>query len=307
MINGSEIYWNIILEPVFKLNREIQEILMLVIDITNEVKSNNIMKKTLQSQEEFLVNIAHELKTPLNVIFSTIQLFNMYLEKDSLDQNKDSMFKYINSMMQNCYRLSKLINNIVDLSKIEAGFFQLNLSNNNIVEIIEAVVMSVTDYTDIKGLSIIFDTDTEEKIIACDPEKLERVVLNLLSNAIKFSDVGSAIFVNIQDKNGMIEISVKDNGIGIEQDQLDRIFDRFKQIDKSLSRNAEGAGIGLSLVKAIVEMHGGKIYVVSELGRGSKFIIELPVKKIKSEYTLLDSKIKNETESLQVELSDICL
>jgi len=307
IINGNEIHWNVILEPVFGLNGEIQEILMLIIDITNEIKVSETMKKTLKSQEELLVNISHELKTPLNVIYSTIQLFNMYLEKGSLDQNKDSMFKYINSMMQNCYRLSKLINNIVDLSKIEAGFFQLNLSNNNIVEIIEAVVMSVTDYTDIKGLSIIFDTYTEEKIIACDPEKLERVVLNLLSNAIKFSDVGSAIFVNIQDKNGMIEISVKDNGIGIEQDQLDRIFDRFKQIDKSLSRNAEGAGIGLSLVKAIVEMHGGKIYVESELGRGSNFIIELPVKKIRTEYTLLDSKIQNETESLQVELSDICL
>lgn len=307
IINGNEIYWNVILEPVFGLNGEIQEILMLIIDITDEIKSNKIMKKTLKSQEELLVNISHELKTPLNVIYSTIQLFNMYLEKGSLDQNKDSMFRYINSMMQNCYRLSKLINNIVDLSKIEAGFFQLNLSNNNIVEIVETVVMSVTDYTDIKGLSIVFDTDTEEKIIACDPEKIERIVLNLISNAIKFSDVGSVIFVNIQDKNGMIEISVKDNGIGIELDQLDRIFDRFKQIDKSLSRNSEGAGIGLSLVKAIVEMHQGIIYVESQIGKGSKFIIELPDRKIKSEHILLDSKILNKTESLQVELSDICL
>ena len=181
--------------------------------------------------------------------------------------------------MQNCYRLSKLINNIVDLSKIEAGFFQLNLSNNNIVEIVEEIVNSVTAYTDIKGLSIIFDTDTEEKIIACDPEKIERIVLNLISNAIKFSDVGNEIFVNIQDKNELIEISVKDNGIGIEHNQLDMIFDRFKQVDKSLSRNAEGAGIGLSLVKAIVEMHQGRIYVESEIGKGSKFIVELPAKK----------------------------
>ena len=271
-------------------------------DMTDYYKREEILK---DKNEEFLVNISHELKTPLNVIYSTIQLFNMYLEKGSLDQNKDSMFKYTNSMMQNCYRLSKLINNIVDLSKIEAGFFKLNLSNKNIVEVVEEIVMSVTDYTDTKGLSIIFDTDIEEKIIACDPEKIERIVLNLISNAIKFSDVGNEIFVIIKDKNEMVEISVKDNGIGIEQNQLDMIFDRFKQVDKSLSRNAEGAGIGLSLVKAIVEMHKGNIYVESERGKGSKFIIEIPTTITMKENKLVNAESQNKTESLQVELSDI--
>ena len=237
------------------------------------------MEKSLKAQEEFLTNISHELKTPLNVIYSTIQLFNMYCKNGSLDQNKDSIFSYINSMMQNCYRLSKLINNIVDLSKIEAGFFELSLSNYNIVEIVEEIVNSVAAYTDIKGLNIIFDTDIEEKIIACDPEKIDRIVLNLISNAIKFSDAGNEIFVNIKDKDEFIEISIKDNGIGIENDQLDIIFNRFKQVDKSLSRNAEGTGIGLSLVKALVEMHQGTIYVESEIGKGSKFTFELPSSK----------------------------
>jgi len=305
IINGNQIYWNIIFEPVFELNGEIQEILVLIIDITSEIKSNKIMESALESQEEFLANISHELKTPLNVIYSTIQLFNMYCKNGSLDQNKESVLKYTNSMMQNCYRLSKLINNIVDLSKIKAGFFQLKLSNYNIVEIVEEIVTSVTAYTDIKGLSIIFDTDTEEKIIACDPEMIERIILNLISNAIKFSDEGNEIFVNIEDKNEFIEISVKDNGIGIEQDQLAAIFNRFKQVDKSLSRNAEGTGIGLSLVKAIVEMHKGRIYVESEFGKGSKFIVKLPNEKVIQENTMLNSKIRNKTEDLQVELSDI--
>jgi len=304
-INGNEIYWNVIFEPVFELNGKIQEILVLIIDITNEIKSNKIMEKALKSQEEFLANISHELKTPLNVIYSTIQLFNMYCKEGSLDQKKDSILRYINSMMQNCYRLSKLINNIVDLSKIEAGFFELTLSNNNIVEIVEEIVNSVTAYTDVKGLSIIFDTDTEEKIIGCDPEKIERIVLNLISNAIKFSNVGNEIFVEIQDKNEFIEISVKDNGIGIEHNQLDIIFNRFKQVDKSLSRNAEGAGIGLSLVKAIVEMHNGRIYVESEIGKGSKFIVELPTIKVMQENILISSTTRSKTEDLQVELSDI--
>ena len=208
-------------------------------------------------------------------------------------------------MMQNCYRLSKIINNIVDLSKIEAGFFELNLSNNNIVEIVEEVVNSVIDYTDIKDLSIIFDTYIEEKIIACDPEKVERIILNLISNAIKFSNKGNKIYVNIQEKNEFIEISVKDNGIGIEDNKLDMIFSRFKQVDKSLSRNAEGAGIGLSLVKAIVEKHKGSIYVESDIGKGSWFIVKLPNIKVLQQDIVMNRTIRSKTEDLQVELSDI--
>ena len=305
LINGNEVYWNVIFEPMLEVNGEIQEILVLVIDVTTEIKSNIVMEKALKSQGEFLVNISHELKTPLNVIFSTAQLFDMYCKSGSLDDKKDSIIKYIDSIKQNSYRLSKLINNIVDLSKIEAGFFKLNLSNNNIVEVVEEIVMSVTTFTDSKGLNIIFDTDIEEKIIACDPEKIERIVLNLISNAIKFSDEGDEIFVDIKDKNEFVEISVKDNGIGIEDKYLDMIFDRFKQVDKSLSRNAEGTGIGLSLVKSIVELHGGSIYVESEFGKGSKFTVMLPSRKVLHENMLYSSKVRSENESIQVELSDV--
>ena len=293
IVNGNEIYWNVIFEPILKANGEIQEILILIIDVTTEIKSNITMEKILKSQEEFFANISHELKTPLNVISSTIQLIKMYYSNGLLDENKDSVIRYIDSMTQNCYRLSRLINNIVDSSKIEAGFFELNLSNNNIVAVVEEIVMSVTDFTDSKGLNIIFDTDTEEKIIACDPEKIERVVLNLISNAIKFSDEGDEIFVEIKDKNEFVEISVKDNGIGIEDKYMDMIFDRFKQVDKSLSRNAEGTGIGLSLVKSIVELHGGSISAESESGKGSKFTVILPTKKVMQESIIVNSNIRN--------------
>ena len=183
----------------------------------------------------------------------------------------------------------------------------MHLSNNNIVEVVEEIVMSVTNFTDSKGLNIIFDTDTEEKIIACDPEKIERVVLNLISNAIKFSDKGDEIFVDVKDKNEFVEISVKDNGIGIEEKNLNMIFDRFKQVDKSLSRNTEGTGIGLSLVKSIVELHGGSIYVESEFGKGSKFTVKLPSEKVLQENMIYSSKVRSKNESIRVELSDILL
>lgn len=304
-INGNEIYWNVIFEPMLEVNGELQEILILIIDVTAEINSNIAMEKAMKSHEEFFANVSHELKTPLNVIFATAQLLDMYSNNGSLDERRTSIIKYIDSIKQNSYRLSKLINNIVDLSKIEAGFFELNLSNNNIVEVVEEIVMSVTNFTEIKGLNIIFDTDTEEKIIACDAEKIERIILNLISNAIKFSEAGDEIFVDIKDKNEFVEISVKDNGIGLEANNLDMIFDRFKQVDKSLSRNAEGTGIGLSLVKSIVELHGGNIYVESKLGVGSKFTVILPTQKVKNENMLFSSKISNKSENIQVELSDV--
>ncbi|MGV8983607.1 ATP-binding protein [Clostridium sp.] len=274
-----------------------------------EVKKKNELNMELQklliSHEEFTANISHELKTPLNVIFSAIQLFQMYCDKGSLDQKRETIIKYLDSMKLNSYRLSKLINNIVDSSKIQAGLFKLNLSNNNIVEIVEEIVMSVTNFTDIKGLHIIFDTDVEEIIIACDPEMIQRIVLNLISNAIKFSNVGDEIFVDVKDKDKFVEISVKDNGIGIEEKNLDIIFDRFKQVDKSLSRNVEGTGIGLNLVKSIVELHGGNIYAESEFGKGSKFTVMLPSGKIVQENMIYNQKVKSKDESINVELSDI--
>ncbi|MBU3110279.1 PAS domain-containing sensor histidine kinase [Clostridium lacusfryxellense] len=305
LLNGNQIYWNIIFEPIFEVNGEIQEIIIIVIDVTSEVASNMVMEKALKLQGEFLVNISHELKTPLNIIFATAQLFALYCNSGSLDDNKNSIIKYIDSIKQNSYRLSKLINNIVDLSKIEAGFYNLNISNNNIVVIVEDIVVSVTNFTNIKGLNIIFDTDIEEKIIACDPEAIDRIVLNLISNSIKFSNVGDEIFVDIKDKNEFVEISVKDTGIGIKDNDLEMIFDRFKQVDKSLSKNSEGTGIGLSLVKSIVELHGGSIYVESEFGKGSKFTVKLPSKKVINESNLYINKVPIKNENIQVELSDI--
>ncbi|MBZ9623166.1 CHASE3 domain-containing protein [Clostridium sp. FP2] len=276
-------------------------------EVKKKNEMNNELQKLLISQEEFTANISHELKTPLNVISSAVQLVQMYCYNGSLDERRETISKYLDSMKLNSYRLSKLINNIVDSSKIQAGFFKLNLSNNNIVQVVEEIVLSTSNFTDSKGLDIIFDTDIEEKIIACDPEKIERIVLNLISNAIKFSDTGGKIFVDVKDKNEFVEISVKDTGIGIEEKNLLTIFDRFKQVDKSLSRNAEGTGIGLNLVKSIVELHGGRVYAKSEFGKGSKFTVMLPSGTVLHENMLYGSKMKSGDESIQVELSDIYL
>jgi PAS domain S-box-containing protein len=305
-ISGEEKFLKYMYQPLFGLNNQIVEIIVIAIDITEEVKAKNNIKTLLKIQMEFFANVSHELKTPLNVIFSANQLMELYLKNNSLELNKEKLSKNISSIKKNCYRLTKIINNIVDSSKIEAGFFKLNLSNEDIVQITEDIVQSVADYIKGKGLSIVFDTNTEEKVIACDPDKIERIILNLISNAIKFSNPGGSIFVYILDKGDTVEIAIKDTGIGIEKKYLNNIFERFQQVDKSLSRNTEGSGIGLSLIKSIIEIQGGKISVESEVGKGSIFKVEIPVRTVKNLRVIGQANpIKNKIEMINVEFSDI--
>jgi signal transduction histidine kinase len=230
----------------------------------------------------------------------------MYLKNDFSEESKEKLFNYSNIVKQNCFRLIRLINNIVDLSKSNSGFLKLNLSNENIVDIVENIVQSVSEYVKSKELKIIFDTNIEEKIIACDPIKIERIMMNLISNAIKFSNPNDEIYVNVVDSGDVVKISVKDTGIGIEKKHLDLIFQRFYQADKSLSRNSEGTGIGLSLIKSIVELHGGNISVESEVGKGSTFTVELPARTIENARDVeKSSPLFNKVEMLDIEFSDI--
>ncbi|WP_164509011.1 sensor histidine kinase [Clostridium rectalis] len=272
-------------------------------------KKNKLLKEVVEYDKlktEFFANISHELKTPVNVIFSAIQMCNLIVE-DLDGENKLKLCKYTNMMKQNCYRLVRLINNIIDITKIDSGYFKIQLKNEDIITVIEDITMSIVDYSNIKGIDIIFDTDVEEKVIACDPDKIERIMLNLLSNSIKFTNEGGKIFVNIKEKNEYIQISVKDTGIGIPKEKQSSIFERFTQVDKSLSRNNEGSGIGLSLVKALVDMHKGKVYLNKEYTNGCEFIIEFPNTTIRNENKDFYLQQQSNVEKIKIEFSDIYL
>jgi PAS domain S-box-containing protein len=267
----------------------------------------NELREYDKIKTEFFANISHELRTPINVIFSALQMHEFKLRDSSFLNNP--VDKYIGMMKQNCYRILRLIDNLIDITKIDSGHFQINEVNCNIIRLIENVALSAAQFIKDKGLTLIFDTNIEEKIIACDPEKIERIILNLLSNAVKFIESGGIINFNIEDKGDSICIIVKDNGRGIPDEKINHIFDRFVQVDKSLTRNHEGSGIGLSIVKALVELHGGSVKVFSQLGKGSEFIIELPVKILEDDQLLeYSSYEKNSTyylNKLNVEFSDI--
>jgi len=251
--------------------------------------------------------MSHELRTPLNIIFSTIQLFSLYINKGE-NLNIGKLTNNISIIKQNCYRLLRLVNNLIDITKINSGYMELDLKNNNIVEVAEEITLSTAEYVRNMSRTIIFDTDVEEKNMSFDEEKLERILLNLISNATKFTKPGDIIEVGLYDKDNYIVISVKDNGIGIPEDKLSKIFERFKQVDPLLNRSHEGSGIGLSIVKSLVEMHGGTIKVKSEYQEGTEFIISLPVKLVSNnsdEDVKKDLTRQTNVGKIHIEFSDI--
>ncbi len=282
-----------------------------------EIKKENEINKRLLKEErkydemktQFFTNLSHELKTPINVLLGNVQLLKVHFGVKSRNDNSTKIAKYLSSMWQNCYRLLRLINNLTDIVRIDSGYFDVSLKNYNIISIVEEITLSVAVYIENMGINLVFDTDTEEKIIACDPDKIERILLNLLSNAVKFTDKGGSIIVNMNVLKDHVRISVKDTGIGIPDDKQYEIFDRFKKVNEDLVRNYNGTGIGLSLVKCLVEMHEGTIKIKSSYGDGSEFIIELPSKVIsETNETSIKQYIENDDkniEKLNIEFSDI--
>lgn len=279
-------------------------------DIT---KRKNIEKEKKKLEEavqlesirnEFFANISHEFKTPLNIILGTIQLIERNIELDNITQENNT--RYTKTLKQNSYRLLRLVNNLIDISRIDIGYYKLQLSNNNIIKIIEDITLSVAEYVQDKNINLLFDTEVEEVILACDPDKIERVILNLLSNSIKYTDNGGNIYVYLKKVDNQVIVSVKDSGVGIPKDKLNLIFERFGQANNILSRRCEGSGIGLSLVKSIIEMHGGNISVVSELGKGSEFIFNLPINILEEENVIVDCDNSDyHIEKCNIEFSDI--
>jgi signal transduction histidine kinase len=267
--NGCERFYKMKLIPQKDSLGEVKRIHVHGVDITEEFNHSKELEKITRLKDEFFTVISHELRTPITIIYSSLQLaYNIY--GDEIHANIDKTLKRID---QNCSRLLKLVNNILDLSKAEAGFLSLNCSSFDIVNITEFIISSVNLYARSKNIELIFDTNEEECLVYFDRDKYEKILLNLLSNAIKFTPEGKQILVTMGIDEENVSLCVKDEGIGIPESKLDYIFDRFAQVNTSLSRRAEGTGIGLSLVKKLVEFMEGTILVRSQEGLGSEFLV----------------------------------
>ena len=260
------------------------------------------MKKHEEVKNEFFANISHELRTPLNIFYSTLQL----LDIKSNDMSVDFRQVYENNKQYlkiNCKRMLRLINNIIDITKIDVGFTKAKFTNCDIVRVVEDITLSVINYANNKNINIVFDTEVEEHIIKCDSSMIERAILNLLSNAIKFTKENGNIFVNLYKDENWVHIIVKDDGIGIPISIQNIIFERFVQGDKSLTRLNEGSGIGLSIVKSIVELNNGEIYLDSDEENGTEF--EILIKKEKLEGDEYEYNHEIDIDKIELEFSDI--
>ena len=265
------------------------------------------IKEIEKAKSQFFANLSHEIKTPINIIYSCIQLLDIN-KKNGEKSLSDAYNKYEHTLKQNCYRLLRLVNNLVDMTKIDSGYMKLIFINCEIVSLVEDITLSIVPYVESKNINIVFDTYIEELKIRCDPESMERVILNLLSNAIKFTDNNGNISVFIEADEKYVFIRVKDDGIGISEDIREEIFNRFVQEDKSFNRKKEGSGIGLALVKSLVELHDGEVYL-EKVSKGSEFVVKLPNIKIDEELDVynkvMDAESKPLVQKIHIEFSDI--
>ena len=278
------IYIIIILLFIIRHKQQLRKLDDLVKKKTNklqeQMKENEILYnkniKIEENKNNYLVNLSHELRTPLNVISSTNQLLYGLSKKNTVIDN-EHLIEYIDMSQRNCKRLLKLVNNILDNTKLQSNMYTINLKEVDIVYLVEETVLNLSDYIQSKGIELIIDPEIEEKTILCDDYEIERCITNLVSNAIKFTPEGGNITVRVKDLEDKVMISVSDTGAGIDKKYHETIFDRFNQVEDEQSKIKVGSGLGLTITSKIVDLHKGEIYVESELGEGSNFVIILPV------------------------------
>ena len=264
VFNYVKILQHLVNQKTMHLNKQLEENKRLSKDIIEHEKFRN----------NYFVNLSHELRTPINVINSTVQLINSLNESKNVTNEK--LNDYMNIISKNCNHLLKIINDIIDSSKIETGKYKINKENNDIVYIVEEAALNMSKFIEEKGINLIIDPDIEEKIISCDETEIERCIINLLANAVKFTEEGGEIRIYIKEIKDNIEITVEDTGIGISKEDQEFIFKRFEQVESTEVTKVSSSGIGLTLVKYVIELHGGYIRLESEINKGSRFTIGLP-------------------------------
>lgn len=254
-----------------KILREHQEQLLII-----EKEKRETLEEAIKLKEEFLYLITHEFKTPITIISSVLQSIDTLMKTEV----PKKLERHLNMIKLNTNRQLRLVNNLIDITRINSGNIKINAGRFDIVYITKKIIESVEVYALQKGIRLHFESKITKKELFIDEGKYEQIMLNLLSNALKFTPNGKSISVKISTrklkKKNFISISVKDEGIGIPADRHHIIFERFGQADTSLSRQAEGTGLGLHLVKLLIDVLGWEIHLKSEIGSGSTFTILIP-------------------------------
>lgn len=268
-----------------------------IIKIEKKIKEENM-------KDEFYTNISHELRTPINVIYSALQLNDVYLNSNQLYKINDNN----KIIRQNCLRLIRTINNFIDSNKISDGYLEMNCKLYNLVNIIENLILSCDFYMNLKNTKLTYDPQHEDVFFYCDKDYMERIILNILSNSLKYGKDNGNIYVSIKIDNDKIIIEVINDAEAIPEDKRNEIFDKFTKVNTSLSRPSEGSGLGLYVTKGLVELHGGEISINAGIKYGNIFKINFPYNKnIKDEEAIGDTNIEMNYfgQKIDIEFSDI--
>lgn len=283
--NNDKKYLNI---EIIDHNKENGEIILNVTDITSKIKINSmredIERKLVQEKikRDFLSNISHDLKTPINVIYSAIQLEQIFIK----NKDRQALLKYNGIAKKNCLSLMKLTNNLIDSSKIESGYLYPNLKTINVVEFVEETVNSLIYYAKQKEIQLLFDTNNEEIYLKLDENFMHRILLNIISNSIKYILREGKIFVGVFEDNDDVNIVIKDNGVGMSKEFIDKIFIKYSMGENNNTIDEKGSGIGLFVVKKLVELQYGDINVSSNRGKGTKIVITFKKESSLNEYKI---------------------
>jgi signal transduction histidine kinase len=235
----------------------------------------NELEEASQHKSEFLANMSHELRTPLNAVIG----FSQVLRDEMVGPVNEKQGEYLDDIISSGNHLLSLINDVLDLSKVEAGQVELEVHPFSLREALERGVVMVRERATEDGVRVAFVADPEVDVVAGDERRIKQVIFNLLSNAVKFTPAGGEVDVSATRANGEVRVSVADTGPGIAPEDRERIFEEFQQSETGVGLR-EGTGLGLALSKRYVELHGGRIWVESEVGRGSTFTFVLPARSI---------------------------
>jgi len=241
-------------------------------------RANQELKRVDEMKSEFVSVASHELRTPLTTIKNAVQL----VLRGKAGEINETQGNFLSMAEKNINRLTNILNSLLDLSRIESGKMEMRFEEFDLTGSITFILSSLKPQADGKSIRLNTEIPMEFPPIYGDREKVEQILMNLTGNAIKFTPEGGEISVSaklLAGEGGMVAVSVKDSGIGIPEDQLKKVFEKFYQVEGSLHRSVSGTGLGLAITKGLVETHQGKIWVESEVGKGSTFTFTLPVSK----------------------------
>jgi signal transduction histidine kinase len=271
-------------QKVEERTRELQQALA---ELSRKGRQLEVVSK---HKSDFLANMSHELRTPLNAIIG----FSQVLRQGLFGPVNEKQQEYLDDILTSGHHLLSLINDVLDLSKVEAGQLELDVASFSLREALERGVVMVREPASKGGVALALELAPDVDLVDGDERRLRQVVYNLLSNAVKFTPKGGSVVVASAQVDGEVHVSVTDTGPGIVAEDRERIFEEFQQTDVGVQQR-EGTGLGLALSKRLVELHGGRIWVESEPGHGSRFVFTLPIKEVSRTWPASRSSLSRTT------------